>query len=80
MAATMKTSYNEAVILWHQQILEHITRADPIKYRPQPTNLLKVWQNKTASLSKRYHPRDLPKLVLSYNNNTVYNPAYGTTQ
>jgi hypothetical protein len=76
----MKTFYNEAAILWHQQILEHNTRADPIKYRPQPTNLSKAWRNKTESLSERFHPRDVPKLVPSYNPNTVRNTAYGTTQ
>ena len=76
----MKTFYNEAAVLWHQQILDLNERADPIQFRPKPTQLSNAWRNKTASLTERKHKRDVPRLVPTFHGNTKYDAAYGSQQ
>jgi hypothetical protein len=76
----MKTFYNEAAVLWHQQILDINQQADPIAYRPKPKNLSKAWRSKAASISDRKHARDVPRIVPSYNATSHHSATYGRTQ
>ena len=76
----MKTFYEEAAVIWHQQILDINKQADPIAYRPKPKNLSKAWRSKAASISDRKHARDVPRIVPSYNATSHHSAAYGRTQ
>jgi hypothetical protein len=76
----MKTFYNEAAVLWHQQILDCNKLADPIAYRPKPRNLSKAWRSKPVSLNDRKHARDVPRIVPTFNATSHHDAHYGRTQ
>ena len=76
----MKTFYNKAAVLWHQQILDLHKIEDPILFRPQQKKLSHAWRTKRASRNARIHARDVPRIVPCFNATTHHDAAYGRSQ